>query len=102
MPTVALVGGRLVTMRGDDIANTEARRERVEITFGLGGAPWDPERVLERFELLLLGARRHGRVEPGLGWIFVLTAAWVSGGMCPASAATVPLCPRKLQNRSSR
>jgi hypothetical protein len=28
------------------------RRERVEITFGLGGAPWDPVRVLERYELL--------------------------------------------------
>lgn len=28
------------------------RRERVEITFGLGGAPWDAERVLERYELL--------------------------------------------------
>ncbi len=30
----------------------ELRRERMEITFGLGGAPWDPERVLERYELL--------------------------------------------------
>ncbi len=29
-----------------------SRRERVEITFGLHGAPWDPERVLERYELL--------------------------------------------------
>ncbi len=28
------------------------RRERVDITFGLRGAPWDPDRVLERFELL--------------------------------------------------
>lgn len=28
------------------------RRERVEITFGLGGAAWDPVRVLERYELL--------------------------------------------------
>jgi hypothetical protein len=28
------------------------RRERVDIGFGLRGAPWDPERVLERFELL--------------------------------------------------
>jgi hypothetical protein len=28
------------------------RRERLEITFGLGGAAWDPERVLERYELL--------------------------------------------------
>lgn len=28
------------------------RRERVDIAFGLGGAPWDGERVLERYELL--------------------------------------------------
>jgi hypothetical protein len=28
------------------------RRERADITFGLGGAPWDGERVLERYELL--------------------------------------------------
>jgi hypothetical protein len=27
-------------------------RERVDIAFGLRGASWDPERVLERFELL--------------------------------------------------
>lgn len=29
-----------------------ARQERIEITFGLRGAPWDPERTLERYELL--------------------------------------------------
>ena len=29
-----------------------ARRERVEIAFGLGGARWDEERVLDRYELL--------------------------------------------------
>ena len=29
-----------------------SRRERVDIAFGLGGAPWDTERVLERYELL--------------------------------------------------
>ncbi len=28
------------------------RRERIDITFGLEGAPWDEERVLERYELL--------------------------------------------------
>jgi hypothetical protein len=28
------------------------RRERSDINFGLGGAPWVPERVLERYELL--------------------------------------------------
>jgi hypothetical protein len=30
----------------------EARRERAAIAFGLAGAPWDGERVLERYELL--------------------------------------------------
>lgn len=29
-----------------------ARRERADICFGLGGAPWNGERVLDRFELL--------------------------------------------------
>jgi hypothetical protein len=29
-----------------------SRQERLEITFGLRGAPWDPERTLERYELL--------------------------------------------------
>jgi hypothetical protein len=29
-----------------------ARRDRVAIAFGLDGAPWNPERVLDRFELL--------------------------------------------------
>ena len=29
-----------------------SRQERVAITFGLHGAPWDPERILERYELL--------------------------------------------------
>lgn len=28
------------------------KRERIDLTFGLGGAPWDPERTLERYELL--------------------------------------------------
>ncbi len=30
----------------------QQRRERVDTTFGLGGAGWDNERVLERYELL--------------------------------------------------
>ena len=30
----------------------QERRERSDINFGLGGAPWVPERVLERYELL--------------------------------------------------
>ncbi len=35
-----------------DPMTARARRERVEVTFGLSGAPWDPERTLERYELL--------------------------------------------------
>lgn len=35
-----------------DRAARRARRERADITFGLNGAPWDGERVLERYELL--------------------------------------------------
>jgi hypothetical protein len=30
----------------------QGRRERVDIGFGLGGAPWDADRVLDRYELL--------------------------------------------------
>lgn len=36
----------------DDGAGRAARQERAEIAFGLGGARWDGERVLERYELL--------------------------------------------------
>ena len=46
----------------------QLRRERVEITFGLHGAPWDPERVLERYELLyeagLVAEPYQGRQRP--------------------------------------
>ncbi len=40
---------------GDPQAAPEVRRmrrERVDIAFGLGGAPWDGERALDRYELL--------------------------------------------------
>jgi hypothetical protein len=42
------------------------RRDRVEIAFGLGGAQWDDERVLDRYELLYEAglvdeAKRDGR-----------------------------------------
>jgi hypothetical protein len=51
------------------------RRERVEIAFGLGGARWDEERVLDRYELLYeAGLLREARreVEPGAS----ASAAW--------------------------
>jgi hypothetical protein len=35
-----------------DASHRQERRERTDIAFGLGGAPWDGERVLERYELL--------------------------------------------------
>jgi hypothetical protein len=36
----------------DDPAARRTRRERADITFGLAGAGWDGDRVLERYELL--------------------------------------------------
>lgn len=40
----------------------QERRERAEIAFGLGGAAWDSERVLERYELLYeVGAVEEAR-----------------------------------------
>lgn len=36
----------------EERAESRRRRERAEIVFGFGGAPWDGERVLERYELL--------------------------------------------------
>jgi hypothetical protein len=47
----------------------ESRRERADIAFGLGGAHWDPDRVLERYELLyealLVPEARRDRAERG-------------------------------------
>lgn len=47
----------------------ESRRERADIAFGLGGAHWDPDRVLERYELLyeaeLVPEARRDRTERG-------------------------------------
>jgi len=51
---------------GVDRAATARRRERAEIGFGLRGAPWNPERVLDRYELLY---------EAGL-----VAEAWRAGG----------------------
>ncbi|HVT15453.1 MAG TPA: NUDIX domain-containing protein [Thermoanaerobaculia bacterium] len=45
------------------------RRERADIVFGLGGAAWDGERVLERYELLFEAALvpEAWRAAPGSG-----------------------------------
>lgn len=48
--------------KAEDPALGRARRERVDIAFGLHGVPWDGYRVLERYELLYeagLVAERH-------------------------------------------
>jgi len=37
---------------GDDPSERRARRQRADLLFGRSDAGWDPERVLERFELL--------------------------------------------------
>jgi hypothetical protein len=55
-----------------DAITLQARRERVELTFGLRGAPWDPERTLERYELLYEAglveeAQRNGIASPPSG-----------------------------------
>ena len=59
-----------------DRARCRARRERADITFGLRGAPWDGDRVLERYELLyeaglVYEARRDSELssaaEPAMG-----------------------------------
>jgi hypothetical protein len=51
------------------------RRERTDIAFGLGGAHWDPDRVLERYELLyearLVPEARRDRRERGEGELSV-------------------------------
>ncbi len=50
----------------DGPARPIPRRERMKLSFGVGGLPWDEERVLDRFELLYEAglteeARRDGR-----------------------------------------
>ncbi len=50
----------------DDPARPPGRRERLRHCFGVGGSPWDEEKVLDRYELLyeaglVAEARRDGR-----------------------------------------
>jgi hypothetical protein len=40
------------TATGSDTSGRETRRERITIAFGTGISSWDPERVLDRYELL--------------------------------------------------
>ncbi len=53
----------------DPIARALSRRERIRLAFGVEDAPWDEERVLDRYELLysaglLPEATRDGRTAP--------------------------------------
>lgn len=54
-----------------DPPSRQERRERADIVFGLGGAAWDGERVLERYELLyeacLVPEACRDRIERGEG-----------------------------------
>ena len=56
------------TRRVSDPKTRRARRERADITFGLRGAGFDTERVLDRYELLyeagLVGEARRDRGQP--------------------------------------
>ena len=54
-----------------DAVESAMRQERIQIAFGLDGAPWDAVRVLERYELmyevgLIQEAHRDAAVEPGI------------------------------------
>ena len=61
-------------------------RERADIAFGLGGAHWDPDRVLERYELLyearLVPEARRDRSERGGG-------AFLEDGLLPGRPMTL-------------
>jgi hypothetical protein len=63
-------------------ADKQRRRERIEMTFGLGEVAWDNERVLERYELLYEAglvaetvADGRGRDDPALVQVHTLTGA---------------------------
>ncbi len=51
---------------GPEPSRARGRRERLRLCFGVGGSPWDEEKVLDRYELLyeaglIEEARRDGR-----------------------------------------
>ncbi len=52
----------------EDRRASQLRRDRVDIAFGLGGAPWDGYRVLDRYELLYeAGLVREAQRDRGPG-----------------------------------
>lgn len=58
-------------------AGTDAqRRDRVLLAFGIDGAPWDPERTLERYELLWeAGLAREAQRDGHAAWTVAPLAA---------------------------
>jgi hypothetical protein len=87
---------RLLSPRLRDWAAASAphrrlRRERVEIAFGLGGARWDEERVLDRYELLyeagLLAEARRDVVRPDAAPKSARGAAAGAAGAARAASA---------------
>jgi hypothetical protein len=73
--------------RAQDARGRRHRRERGDIAFGLGGAAWDSERVLERYELLyevglVEEAHRDARLRAALeaddadGWAAAAEPGW--------------------------
>ncbi len=61
------------TAGGSGAGAAPERRERADIAFGLGGAAWDGERVLERYELLYEAglvpeARRRAAADAARRW----------------------------------
>jgi len=54
-------------LAGAAAGDLPTRRERAELTFGLGQARWDPVRVLDRYELLFeLALVEEARSKPGV------------------------------------
>ncbi|HVT61605.1 MAG TPA: hypothetical protein VHR45_24805 [Thermoanaerobaculia bacterium] len=71
-------------------APARERRERADIAFGLGGAPWDGERVLERYELLYEAALVNEALRDALSC--AMPAESATSGF-PAESAAGPSPP---------
>ena len=89
------------------------RRERSDINFGMSGAPWVPERVLERYELVyevgLAGEAKRDRIGRDAGPNGYLDAAQKihsgphldDSGFPPARCPLISRLTSTLQGRSS-
>lgn len=86
----ALIDGVLQPLLRGWAGEDRRRRERIDLTFGLDGAPWDPERTLERYELLWETGlvAESGLLQRGAA---NGTPAGRKGGQIAFSAGPVPL-----------